>query len=201
MDVTTPYRRGNLREALLERAQVVLAERGEAALSLRELARDMGVSHAAPGRHFNNRQDLVDALAEQGFADLHAQLQAIEVLPVVERIAAVGHAYVGFALAKRNLMEVMFQHRASRNRSNVAAAAATALTPIGTLFDNSTTGSGQATAMGFLASLQGIVSLNSCGVIPADAVGAIVDDTISRYVPPAAEPDEPHRPIRHVRRS
>jgi AcrR family transcriptional regulator len=190
MDVPTPYRRGNLREALLERAQVVLAERGEAALSLRELARDVGVSHAAPGRHFTDRQDLVDVLAEQGFTDLHEQLQAIDAdaLPVAEYIAAVGHAYVGFALAKRNLMAVMFQHRTGRDRSTVAAAAATALAPIGTLFGGSATGSGQAAAMGFLAALQGIVSLNSCGVIPDDAVGTIVDDTIGRYVPSAAEP-------------
>lgn len=188
MSTTTPYRRSNLREALLARAQVVLAERGEAALSLRELARDVGVSHAAPARHFADRHDLVDALAVQGFAYLHEQLQTIDAsdLPVAGRIDAVAHAYVSFALAKANLVAVMFQHREGRDDAAIGAAAGTAFAPVGKLFSDTETGGGQTAAAGFLAALQGTVALVSCGVISADDVATIVDDTVRRYIPSAA---------------
>src|SRR5881409_3479699 len=73
---TRPYHHGNLRAALLERAERVVSERGVHALSLRELAREVGVSHAAPRRHFADRQALLDALALEGFrfATRHAAL-------------------------------------------------------------------------------------------------------------------------------
>ena len=65
-----PFHPGNLRAVLLDQAQVVLHERGVDALSLRELAREAGVSHAAPRKHFVDRDALLDALAERGFARL-----------------------------------------------------------------------------------------------------------------------------------
>ncbi len=192
MATTTPYRRGNLREALLDRAHVVLAERGEAALSLRELARDVGVSHAAPARHFTDRDDLVDALALQGFTALHELLQAIDTseLPVAERIAAVAHAYIGFALTKENLVAVMFRHREGRDDAAIAMAAGTAFAPVGKLFSDAESRAGWAAAAGFLAALQGIVALVSCGVIAASDVETVVDDTVRRYVPSAADASE-----------
>jgi AcrR family transcriptional regulator len=191
MDMPTPYRRGNLREALLDRAHVVLAERGEAALSLRELARDVGVSHAAPARHFADRHDLVDAVAIQGLEFLHEQLRAAEAatVPAADRVAAVAHAYVGFALAKAHLIDVMFHHREGRDAAAIGAAAGTAFAPIGTLFPDEGGGPAPA-AFGFLAALQGIVALVSCGVIAADDVATIVDDTVRRYAPSAADATE-----------
>ena len=54
------YHHGDLRSALLRSAECALREKGAAALSLRELARDLGVSHAAPGRHFKDKQALLD---------------------------------------------------------------------------------------------------------------------------------------------
>ena len=71
-----PYHHGNLRSELLEQAERVLADRGAGALSLRELAREIGVSHAAPRRHFADKQALLDALAEDGFDRLGAELRA-----------------------------------------------------------------------------------------------------------------------------
>ena len=70
-----PYHHGNLRTALLEQAERTVRERGAQALSLRELARDAGVSHGAPRRHFPDRQALLDALAEAGFVRLGAELR------------------------------------------------------------------------------------------------------------------------------
>src|SRR4051812_18850534 len=66
------YHHGNLRAALLEGAERTLAAGAE--LSLRELARAVGVSHAAPRRHFADKQALLDALAEDGFLRLGAAL-------------------------------------------------------------------------------------------------------------------------------
>src|SRR5919202_1039639 len=71
---TRPYHHGNLRSALLAAAEGALA-RGEE-LSLRSLAREVGVSHAAPRRHFADKQALLDALAEDGFERLGAALAA-----------------------------------------------------------------------------------------------------------------------------
>src|ERR1700736_4378582 len=70
-----PYHHGNLRAALLAQAERTVRERGVQDLSLRELAREVGVSHGAPRRHFPDRQALLDALAEAGFARLGAELR------------------------------------------------------------------------------------------------------------------------------
>ena len=65
-----PYHHGSLRPALLEAAERALDRGGVQALSLRELAREIGVSHAAPRRHFAGKQALLDALAEDGYERL-----------------------------------------------------------------------------------------------------------------------------------
>src|SRR5918998_6710951 len=76
VDAVRPYHHGSLRRALLERAEEALADGGSQRLSLRELARDIGVSHAAPRRHFADKQALLDALALDGFERLGDALRA-----------------------------------------------------------------------------------------------------------------------------
>src|SRR6201992_4354102 len=71
-----PYHHGNLRTELLAAAARPVRERGLGALSLRELAREAEVSHAAPRRHFADRQALLDALAEAGFERLADEVSA-----------------------------------------------------------------------------------------------------------------------------
>ncbi len=94
------YHHGNLRQALLERAAEVIAERGIEALSLRALARDLGVSHAAPRAHFADRRALLGELAKEGFrlslAAMHAGAEAAGADPVA-RYRALGRSYVQFA--------------------------------------------------------------------------------------------------------
>src|SRR3954454_17907230 len=94
------YHHGNLRAALLEQAERTVRERGAQALSLRELAREVGVSHGAPRRHFADRQALLDAVAQAGFARLGRQLQRA-VSGAGEdfeaRLQAAAGAYVRFA--------------------------------------------------------------------------------------------------------
>lgn len=109
-DADAPYHHGNLREALLARAEDVLASSGADSLSLRALARDLGVSHAAPGRHFRDRQALLDALAVGGFTRLNARLRAAvgDAGPVTARLAGMGRAYIDFAVAHAPLLSLMF---------------------------------------------------------------------------------------------
>ncbi|MET9689537.1 WHG domain-containing protein [Streptomyces sp. NPDC006514] len=109
-DADAPYHHGNLREALLARAEDVLATSGADSLSLRALARDLGVSHAAPGRHFRDRQALLDALAVGGFTRLNARLRDAvgEPAPVTHRLARMGRAYIDFAVAHAPLLSLMF---------------------------------------------------------------------------------------------
>ena len=61
------YHHGDLRAAILTEAARLVAERGADGVSLRELAREAGVSHAAPAHHFTDRRGLFTALAAQGF--------------------------------------------------------------------------------------------------------------------------------------
>src|SRR6266702_3244482 len=65
-----PYHHGNLREALLLAAIRLIGEVGPTAFTLREVARRAGVSHNAPYRHFRDRDDLMAAVAAQGFREL-----------------------------------------------------------------------------------------------------------------------------------
>ncbi len=95
------YHHGNLRKALLDRAAAVIAEQGIECLSLRALARDLGVSHAAPSRHFTDKADLLRALATEGsdkfIAYVFAAAEAAGDNPL-ERYAAMGKAYIRFSL-------------------------------------------------------------------------------------------------------
>ena len=68
------YHHGNLRQELLDRAAIVIADQGIDALSLRALARDLGVSHAAPSRHFKDKAALLAALATEGHQQMTAAL-------------------------------------------------------------------------------------------------------------------------------
>ena len=104
------YHHGDLRAALLEAAAAALAEHGVSGLSLRDCARRAGVSHAAPYRHFASKEELLGAIAGQGFLWLHqAGLDAMAPLSDAEaRLDAYGHAYVRFALAHPQHFRLMF---------------------------------------------------------------------------------------------
>ncbi len=95
------YHHGNLRQDLLHCAAEVIARDGIEALSLRALARDLGVSHAAPARHFKDKTALLAALAEDSFdAVIKALDEATEAAgpDPMARYNAIGKALVHFAL-------------------------------------------------------------------------------------------------------
>ncbi|MGW7447581.1 TetR/AcrR family transcriptional regulator [Kitasatospora sp. NPDC054795] len=111
---TGHYHHGDLRAALLERAEQTLREQGADALSLRELARSLDVSHAAPSRHFKDRRALLDALALAGVQRLTAAARsglARSGDGFRERAFAVARAYVDFAADHGALLELAFARK------------------------------------------------------------------------------------------
>jgi AcrR family transcriptional regulator len=102
-----PYHHGDLRRALLEAATQAIAEVGPAAVSLRDLARRAGVSHAAPAHHFGDKAGLLTAVATDGFRQLAATLG--QTSQATGSFLEIGVAYVGFAVTHRAHFEVMFR--------------------------------------------------------------------------------------------
>ncbi len=113
MPPSRPYHHGDLRAALLTSAERTLREKGATALSLRELARDIGVSHAAPGRHFKDKQALLDALALAGYDRLNGALAAADLpdAPLEPRLTSLARAYLTFAIDNPELLELMFARK------------------------------------------------------------------------------------------
>ena len=97
------YHHGDLKATILAEAAALVAERGADGLSLRELARAAGVSHAAPAHHFTDRRGLFTALAAEGFGMLAAALTAAR-----PDFLDAALAYVRFAIGHPGHYEVMF---------------------------------------------------------------------------------------------
>lgn len=103
----TRYHHGDLRQALLDEAAVMLEEVGADGISLRALARRVGVSHAAPGHHFADRSTLLAELAATGFQTLHQRLHTSQTEAGDSYVAA-GRAYVDVALEQPHTFKLMF---------------------------------------------------------------------------------------------
>ena len=91
-----PYHHGDLRRALLDEAVASLRESGTAALSLRDLARRAGVSHAAPAHHFGDKRGLLTAVAAEGYRRLAGSLGTTdETIPNLTDVGVeIGRAHV-----------------------------------------------------------------------------------------------------------
>lgn len=104
------YHHGDLRRALIEASLALISEEGFSALTLREVARRAGVTHAAPYRHFADKEALLAAVAEEGFRAMATQMRERmdkESSPS-ERLLACGVAYVLFAVRHPAHFRVMF---------------------------------------------------------------------------------------------
>src|ERR1700739_2570029 len=99
----TNYHHGDLRAVILTEAAHLVAEDGGDGVSLRELARSAGVSHAAPAHHFIDRRGLFTALATQGF-----ELLAKALVEARGDFTAAALAYVRFAIEHPGHYQVMF---------------------------------------------------------------------------------------------
>ena len=192
MTVARPYHHGNLREALLREGERALEAGGAAGLSLREVARAVGVSHAAPRRHFPDKQALLDAMAEAGFVRLGREMDAAiaGAGPACdERLAALARAYVDFARRHGALLELMFaaKHEADappelREAGERAFAAPLALITEGQATGDVVAGDPEQVAVVSFATIHGLASLANAGMFDEAAVDEIVGNCVERLV-------------------
>ena len=114
------YHHGNLKAALLRAAFQLVQKIGLEGFTLREVARRAGVSHNAPYRHFKSKEDLIAALAAEGFAQLHSVLRQAAAMPDLagadQRLKAASRAYLKFGLANPARFQVMFHSTFDRDQ-------------------------------------------------------------------------------------
>ena len=190
-DEARPYHHGNLRTALLERGGTHAAERGVDELSLRELAREAGVSHAAPRRHFADRQALLDALAERVPA-ARAELRGrgrrrgrgVRAAP-----DGVVTAYIRFATEDAALLELMFagKHRPDAAGELREAADRAFAAPLALLTDAQAHGEvvaddPEGVAAVTFSVLQGLVALVNGGMLAEAEVEQLLPSVVRRLV-------------------
>ena len=110
-NIPKSYHHGNLRVELLDMAIKQLREVGAEDLSLRALARAIGVSQTAPYRHFADKGELLAAMATHGYRELLTALRQAGMAAgdcPREQLVAFAHAYVDYAAANPQLFKLMF---------------------------------------------------------------------------------------------
>ncbi|MFC4243775.1 TetR/AcrR family transcriptional regulator [Gryllotalpicola reticulitermitis] len=180
-----PYHHGNLRPTLLDIAEQVLRDDGIESVTLRELARKAGVSHAAPSRHFADRNALLIALAAAGYQRLGELV-----------IAAVDHAgtdfnaqfralastFVRFAIDNSALLDVMFTIGKNREAEELRTATAPLYAAFGALVDRGLAlgalrgGDADRVRPLIIATMQGVAAFAAADRIAATRVDAMVED-------------------------
>lgn len=106
------YHHGDLPAALLAAVDEIVREGDVGGVTLRKVARRVGVSHAAPAHHFGDKAGLVTAYAAQGFAALRTRLAAAGAQAEAAGqppLFAIGLAYIRFAVEQRGHFAVMFR--------------------------------------------------------------------------------------------
>ncbi|MEV6383911.1 TetR/AcrR family transcriptional regulator [Streptomyces sp. NPDC051773] len=184
-----PYHHGDLRAALLTRAEQTLREKGPGELSLRELAREAGVSPAAPSRHFKGKQALLDALGLEGFDRLEAALTAA--LDQADdsfagQLAAVARAYIRFAVANAALHDLMYEFKYGPTASEELITArqrmrrrTTDLIEAGQRRGEVREGPADQIALPLVATLQGLAALAVSRALPSEQIEEGLDETIA----------------------
>jgi AcrR family transcriptional regulator len=168
-----------------------LREDGIDALSLRELARQAGVSHGAPRSHFVDRQALLDALAERGFNRLADEVGAAigsDAVDYKRRFRAAAVAYVHFAVTDTALLDLMFTAKNGTAPEGLRVASERLFAAFGDLIDRSTK-AGELKPKDpyrlqllFAAIMQGIAVLISTRRISTEDGASLIDDAISLLV-------------------
>ena len=119
------YHHGQLKDALLDAARILVAERGASGFTLAEAAKRVGVTGAAPYRHFSDRRDLMAELARRGFELFGQRLAGAwdEGRPdPVTAFKRMGNAYAAFAREEPGLYAAMFTDCGETNIQDMAAA-------------------------------------------------------------------------------
>ena len=106
------YHHGNLKEALIQAARELIAEKGPAGFTFADAARSAGVSAAAPYRHFRDREALLADVAREGFQRFEAMLSAGWAGGKPDLLTAfhnIGKAYLSFARSEPAYYAAMFE--------------------------------------------------------------------------------------------
>jgi len=190
--LTRRYHHGDLRATLLVAAEEMLREKGVAALSLRELARATGVSHAAPSRHFKDKQALLDALALVGLERMAGILEgasAPDGASLHERFTTLARAYLDFAVHNAELLELVFARKHDPDVSDQLSAAGErmVLTIVRPITDAQAAGElveGDPWSIGLAlgASLHGIAAFTANGTLSPEAAIASVDEVVKHLL-------------------
>jgi len=116
MPAKRPYHHVQLKQTLLDAAVALIAEVGPQAFTLREVARRAGVSHNAPYRHFEDKDDLLAAVAAQGFDRLTESMRKAMTKgrTAAKRLSLAGRGYAQFALRWPQHILVMFDTPATK---------------------------------------------------------------------------------------
>jgi AcrR family transcriptional regulator len=137
------YHHGNLKETMVKAAIRLIEKRGEASFTIRELAKLVGVSHAAAYRHFRSKRELLAQIAEEGFHGLQASfdesLSQNAGRSCRTRIKALGASYVRYALQHPGHFRAMF-HVELQSHSDLPSLKDAASKAFGTLLDAVTEG-------------------------------------------------------------
>ncbi|MGB8278035.1 MAG: TetR/AcrR family transcriptional regulator [Methylovirgula sp.] len=128
------YHHGRLKDALIEAARALIAEHGPAGFTLAEAAKRVGVTGAAPYRHFADRNELIGELARRGFELFGERLAGAwdEGRPDARAaLKRMGRAYLGFATAEPGLYSAMFNEVRHLRQPLSSAAAGKAFEGLG----------------------------------------------------------------------
>jgi AcrR family transcriptional regulator len=123
--VKTTYHHGELRQALIDAARHLIAERQGNDFSLSDACRRAGVSTAAPYRHFPDKTAIINEVVAQGFTDMGNQFRAATAAfpaGAPDRIVAVGQVYLAFAIQEPALFRMMFSQKPNLSEDDIVTA-------------------------------------------------------------------------------
>jgi len=183
-----PYHHGSLRQELVREGRALLVEEGQQAVTVRELARRVGVSHGAPLRHFRDRDAVLDAIAADGFDELRGHLEAARGPgDLGPRLTEYIRAHVRFAQENGPLVQLMFTSTddgSGTEHDQESRSSAERFFALGAEL----LGERDPVSMGpvpFLlaATTEGISALAATGRIPPGRVDEIVDAAVRMLLP------------------
>lgn len=187
-----PYHHGNLREALLDAAETMIEGGTAYEISLRELGRVVGVSHTSAQRHFADRRDLLDALAQRGFDRLGAALaEPIDdcALSFDARLTRLARAHVGFAERHPALFRWMSEAMGLADApAPLLAARNRAFAPVSSIFADGQAaravvpGDPEQLGLASFAAVQGLIAMSPGGRFDGLPLDTLIGGVIERII-------------------